>query len=315
MENPKIIALYLPQFHCIPENDAFWGKGFTDWETVKKAKPLFPGHRQPRVPMDNNYYDLSLKENVKWQASLAKKYGIYGFGVYHYWFNNEKNLLTKPAEIMRDNEDVDINYFLVWDNANWKRSWSNLPGNAWSPIADAGKSSSGQAVLIPYSLGTEEDWRIHYRSVKTHFAKEKYIKINGKPVFVIFNYSAEIDEMCDYWDRLARADGYAGIHFIFKNIEKGLRKKRLVPKSRCIFNYEPIHGGWSKPVGEKIIDRIRIKVLKAAPVARLTILDYDTVWKKIISEAQGKYRSDEIYHGGFVNYDDTPRRKNGRNHN
>ena len=95
MNKPKIIALYLPQFHCIPENDLFWGKGFTDWVSVKKAKPLFEGHNQPVVPLNKNYYDLSVKESVEWQAKLAKEYGIYGFGIYHYWFNNDKNLLTK----------------------------------------------------------------------------------------------------------------------------------------------------------------------------------------------------------------------------
>lgn len=99
----KIIAMYLPQYHCIPENDEFWGKGFTDWVTVKKAEPLFVGHDQPRVPLGNNYYDLSLKDNIVWQAKLAKQYGIDGFGIYHYWFNNDKNILTKPAEIILEN--------------------------------------------------------------------------------------------------------------------------------------------------------------------------------------------------------------------
>ena len=133
---PQIIALYLPQYHRIPENDKFWGDGFTDWVTVKNAKSLFDGHQQPRVPLNDNYYDLSLKENVAWQAQLAKEYGIDGFGVYHYWFNNEQNLLTKPAEIIRDNDDIDINYFFVWDNGNWIRSWSNVAGNDWAPIAE-----------------------------------------------------------------------------------------------------------------------------------------------------------------------------------
>lgn len=84
---PKIIAMYLPQYHHIPENDEFWGKGFTDWVTVKNAKPLFKGHIQPKVPLDDNYYDLSKPESVEWQAKLAHDHGIYGFGVYHYWFN------------------------------------------------------------------------------------------------------------------------------------------------------------------------------------------------------------------------------------
>ena len=130
----KLIAWYLPQYHCIPENNVFWGEGFTDWVTVKKARPLFKGHQQPKTPLNNNYYDLSIKENVTWQAKLAKDYGIYGFGIYHYWFNNEKNLLTKPLEIIYNNKEIDIHYFMAWDNANWKRSWSAIEGNSWAPI-------------------------------------------------------------------------------------------------------------------------------------------------------------------------------------
>ena len=105
---PKILAMYLPQYHQIPENDAFWGKGFTDWISVRNAKPLFEGHQQPKVPLNDNYYDLSEKSNIAWQAHIAKEYGISGFGIYHYWFNSEKNLLTRPAEIIHENEDIDI---------------------------------------------------------------------------------------------------------------------------------------------------------------------------------------------------------------
>ena len=96
----KVVAMYLPQYHSIPENDKFWGKGFTDWVSVRNSKPLFDGHNQPRVPENNYYYNLSVEDDVRWQAKLAKENGVYGFGIYHYWFNNEKNLLTKPAEIM-----------------------------------------------------------------------------------------------------------------------------------------------------------------------------------------------------------------------
>ena len=179
MRKTKLIAMYLPQYHQIQENDEFWGEGFTDWITVRNAKPLFEGHDQPKVPLNNNYYDLSFRENVEWQAKLAKQYGIYGFGIYHYWFNNEKNLLTKPAQIIQENKDIDIKYFYAWDNISWKRSWSNVKesGNAWAPAIEKQKGiNSGPCILIPYLIGGEADWKNHYNYLKPYFKDSRYIK-------------------------------------------------------------------------------------------------------------------------------------------
>ena len=165
----KLLTWYLPQYHSIPENNEFWGEGFTDWVTVRNAKPLYRGHQQPRIPLDHNYYDLSIRNDVAWQARIAKEHGIYGFGIYHYWFNNEKNLLTKPAEIIRDDKDIDINYFFAWDNASWVRSWSALSGNAWAPVADQKYNKNGRTVLIPYILGKENDWENHFNHLIDYF--------------------------------------------------------------------------------------------------------------------------------------------------
>ena len=295
--------MYLPQYHSIPENDEFWGKGFTDWVTVKKAKPLFKGHEQPKVPLDNNYYDLSLKENVKWQAKLAKEYGIYGFGVYHYWFNNEKNLLTKPAEIIRDNDDIPINYFLAWDNANWKRSWSNVEGNAWAPVADV--DNKGPQILIEYILGEEKDWENHFNYLKLHFDSSKYIKVDNKPVFIIFNYSKKIEEMCSYWNQLAINNGYNGMFFIFKRNDK-----IISPILNNVFKYEPLYSGWNK---RGLYERIEGKITKWFGLKqRIKTYNYDKVWRQVLKNAQ-KDSTSSVFHGAFVRYDDTPRRgRDGR---
>lgn len=297
---PKIIAMYLPQYHEIPENNEFWGKGFSDWVTVKKAKPLFKGHDQPKVPLNGNYYDLSQKESVKWQAELAKKYGVYGFGIYHYWFNNDKNLLTKPAEIIKDNPDIDIKFHFAWDNTSWVRSWSNVSGNAWAPSYEKSKLKGGKAVLVEYILGSKEDWKKHYEWLRPFFKDERYIKKNNKPIFVIFHFSPEIEQMCNYWQKLAQNDGFAGIHFIFRYVEDV-----VLPKGLFSFRYEPIYSGWSnQSLLTRIINKIGKIIRRDGTLNRYI---YKSIWKNIISNAK-KTKDSSMYYGAFVSYDDTPRR-------
>lgn len=140
----KVIAFYLPQFHNIPENNEWWGDGFTEWVNVMKAKPLFEGHVQPKVPLNNNYYDL-LDDGVKiWQAETAKKYGIYGFCYYHYWFNG-KLLLEKPMEQMLKNHKIDIPFCICWANEAWTKAWVN-----------------STQTLIPQKYGNKDDWKKHF---------------------------------------------------------------------------------------------------------------------------------------------------------
>lgn len=293
--------MYLPQFHCIPENDAFWGNGFTDWVTVKKAKPLYEGHIQPRVPLNSNYYDLSKAENVKWQADLAKKYGIDGFGVYHYWFNNDKNLLTKPAEIIRDHDDIDIAYFLAWDNCSWIRSWSNVAGNAWAPTAeDKPQTKKGPQILINYIPGGEKDWENHYQYLRTHFHSKKYIKVDNKPVFIILNYSKVVASMARYMDKLAKEDGFDGLFVIYRNL-----KHLHIPQTENVYNYEPHTAGWTTFT---FWDRVRNKLKRTFKVKKKTrFFSFDGIWKKMINNLQ-KNDNPHIIPGAFVGYDDSPRR-------
>lgn len=296
----KLIAWYLPQYHCIQENDQFWGEGFTDWVTVKNAQPLFKGHQQPKVPLDNYYYDLSVKEDVAWQAKLAKDNGIYGFGIYHYWFNNEKNLLTKPVEIIFDNRDIDIHFFLAWDNASWKRSWSAVEGNAWAPIADSNREiQKNNGILIPYILGNKPDWDNHFHYILRYFKDERYIKVGNKPVFVILQCDEEIKEMCQHWNVLAQEHGFDGMLFIFKN-------KRWFNwgKNDVRFNYEPHHNGWLNPtMWERRI--VKLKKMLHIPIGTATY-NYDTIWRRILKNAENASKNELL--GAFVNYDDSPRR-------
>ena len=164
----RIIAFYLPQFHNIPENDEWWGDGFTEWVNVKKAEPIYEGHEQPRVPLDGNYYNL-LDDDVKiWQAELAKKYGIYGFCYYHYWFNG-KLLLEKPMEQMLENKKVDLPFCVCWANEPWTRAWVGE-----------------KKVLIGQEYGTEKEWKEHFDYMLPFFRDDRYIKEDNRPLYVIY---------------------------------------------------------------------------------------------------------------------------------
>ena len=167
----KIIPLYLPQFHRIPENDSWWGEGFTEWTNVKKAKQLFDGHYQPRIPLNDNYYDLTDVKTIKWQCKIAKQHGIYGFCFYHYWFNG-KLLLEKPMKLFLDNPDINFNFCISWANHNWEDSWKASPGN--------------EKILISHDFDDENDWIDHFNYLLPFFKDSRYIKEDNKPLMIIY---------------------------------------------------------------------------------------------------------------------------------
>ncbi len=194
----KPIAIYLPQFHPIPENDAWWGKGFTEWTNVTKAKPLFSGHYQPHLPSDLGFYDLRLISVMREQALLAKSHGIGGFMFYHYWFSGKK-VLHLPIEQWLQSAEIDFPYMLCWANENWTRRWD---GN-------------NNDILLKQVYSKEDD-TAHFDYLLPFFKDDRYIKVNGKPVLVI--YRTEIMEDLDnrvlLWNRLAKEHGLSGIYFI-----------------------------------------------------------------------------------------------------
>ena len=302
----KIIANYLPQYHEIPENDLFWGKGYTDWVAVRKAQPLFKGHLQPNAPLDDNYYSLDKLESIRWQADLAKKYGIYGFGIYHYWFNSTLHLLQKPAELLLNSKNININYMLIWDNSSWKRTWSAVRGgNDWAPKFDVNNSElqSNRGTLAELNYGSKKDWIIHFNYLKSFFEDNRYIKIKGKPVFGIFNPNNEPDvlrSMIKCWDEMAKECGYPGIAVISKNN----RGENTI--SEFSFSYEPGNSGWEiRNEIQRAINHIRKQI--GRKLGKPKKYDFDRIWEKLLSRAELN-QDPQYYYGCFANYDDTPRR-------
>lgn len=231
---PRIIALYLPQFHPIPENDKWWGKGFTEWTNVVKAKPLFKGHYQPHLPTDLGFYDLRLPEVREQQAELAREAGIEGFCYYHYWFGNGKELLERPFNEVLASGKPDFPFCLCWANHDWTNK-------SWKKGLSLQKSST--IMKMEYS---KEDHIKHFYHLLPAFRDKRYITIDGKPLFAVWapRDIPENTEFIETWQKLAKENGLPGIHFVgyTPNASKGLpgEKKNLYATDRSADYYNSV---------------------------------------------------------------------------
>jgi lipopolysaccharide biosynthesis protein len=226
MNNVRYIAFYLPQYHPIPENDEWWGKGFTEWLNVAKAKPLFKGHFQPRIPTDLGFYDLRLPEVREEQANLAKYAGIEGFCYWHYWFGNGKRLLELPFNQVVESGKPDYPFCLCWANHTWSnKTWLNS------------KKAVQEQVLVEQQYLGDQDYIDHFNALLPAFQDKRYITVDGKPLFVVYNPIdiPDMDRFICLWRELAIQNGLKGIHFVgrtnnaaFRNAgEQGKGKYKL----------------------------------------------------------------------------------------
>lgn len=290
---PRIIAFYLPQFHTIPENDEWWGKGFTEWVNVRKAKPLYSEHQQPKVPLNSNYYDLTNPETLRWQAGLANKYGVYGMCMYHYWFCG-KLLLQKPAELLLANADIPMRFCFSWANEPWARTWD-------------GKIHE---ILMPQSYGMEQDWKQHFDYLLPFFKDERYIKVDGCPMFLIYKPQSIpcAKQMMDCWNELAAGNGFNGMHFVETLRGKQTDKRNLPFKARVEF--EPIRTNMQQPAAILNYKRIRRRVVKLFNA----VFNTSHMLNKPFRFDDVAHRSLQLqspvgtYGGAFVGWDNTARR-------
>ncbi len=287
----KLIAFYLPQFHEIEENNKWWGKGFTEWSNTRKAKPLFWGHNQPRVPY-KGYYDLSDSSIMKEQMKLAKKYGMGGFCFYHYWFNGKK-LLERPIEKLLEEKRIELPFCLSWANEPWTRTWDGEKG--------------AKEILMEQNYGDEKDWKKHFDYLLNYFIRDEYIKVDGKPVFLIYKAQQipRCDDMITLWNKLANENGMKGIYFIYTSANGKICN---IDGFNAEVDFEPFRTvTGTENLKHKISKNHLLKKFKFLKSKKLyPIINYIDVYEAMICR-KGK-RNIKTYFGAFVDWDNTARR-------
>ena len=200
LRRARIIANYLPQFHPIPDNDRWWGKGFTEWTNVTKAKPLFRGHEQPKRPADLGFYDLRVPETRIAQAELAREHGIEGFCYWHYWLGSGKRLLERPFEEVLKSGEPDFPFCLGWANHSWTGVWFGAPDKT----------------LVEQKYPGMQDHEEHFYYLLQAFSDHRYLTVDDKPILVVFRpYEIpDVRRVTDFWRELAQKEGLKGLHLV-----------------------------------------------------------------------------------------------------
>lgn len=297
---PRIIAFYLPQYHPTPDNDKWWGKGFTEWTNVGKAKPLFKGHYQPKVPADLGYYDLRLPQVRAAQAELAKEAGIEGFCYYHYWFGNGKQELELPFnEVLRTGEP-DFPFCLCWANESWHAKF-------WDKN---GKASSKKMLIEQQYLGHEDNMK-HFYSLLQAFKDKRYLKVQGKLLFMIYQPFdfVNVSEFIQDWQNLAAENGLDGFYFVgqLNGAQQNLTQERIDRAMALGFDaVNTVRLGCAvsqRSLAKKILQKL-YRIMKRMPV----ITRYKDACSSFVSKEDSEPK---VYPTIIPNWDHTPR--SGRN--
>lgn len=288
----KIIAFYLPQYHPTPHNDVWWGKGFTEWTNVAKAKPLFLGHYQPKIPADLGFYDLRLPLVREQQVQLAKEAGVTGFCYYHYWFGNGEQELEMPFNEVVESGKPDFPFCLCWANETWSRKFWNKDG----AVVDK------QDLAVQMYPGEEDD-RNHFQTLLKGFSDKRYIRIDGRLVFMIYRplKFEGVERFMKLWNTLAKENGLGGFYFIAYSLEVESEYEKLkqmgfdaVCSSRISSTYITTFTRY-------------IKKLVSVVTGRPRIFDYRKMRPIFMREFEEKH--DDVFPTLIPNWDHTPRSK------
>ncbi len=284
----RLIAFHLPQYHPIPENDAWWGKGFTEWTNVAKAKPLFEGHHQPQLPADLGFYDLRLPETRRAQADLAREYGIEGFCYWHYWFNG-KLLLERPVLDILNSHEPDLPFCLAWANENWTRRWDGHE----------------QDMLQKQVYGGNADDLAHFQWLLRFFKDKRAIKIDDKPLFMVYRPGdlPNPQRTMALWRESARQAGLPGLFIIaiktsFVNQEKEWTKNGFDAEMLFQPNFTEVL---------QYMDRLNDGQKRFCNEIKAKVVDYKEVWPLLAALASNVQRNDSLFTSVVPGWDNTAR--------
>jgi lipopolysaccharide biosynthesis protein len=286
----RALAFYLPQYHPTAENDAWWGTGFTEWRNVSQARPLFRGHHQPHVPADLGFYDLRLPETRAAQAQLARDHGITGFCYYHYWFAGRR-VLDRPFREVLASGEPDFPFCLCWANEDWTRAWDGRSGE--------------RLLLQEYS---EDDDRRHIRSLLAAFADRRYLRVDGKPLFLVYraNRLPDANRTTDVWREEAAAGGIGDLYLCRVDADDN-RGDPIALGFDAGVDFQPAFARLGQPLRRRLpVRAIRRLHGSRSPYRKHRIFDYRAVVDDMLARDPVPYRRFPCVTPGW---DNTPRRE------
>jgi lipopolysaccharide biosynthesis protein len=285
----RLIAFFLPQYHPIPENDEWWGRGFTEWTHVARALPLFPGHEQPLHPADLGYYDLRVPETRQAQADLARDHGIEGFCWWHYWFRGRR-LLERPFAEVLASGTPDFPFCLGWANQSWTGVWHGCP----------------ERVLVRQEYGGREDDEAHFESLRPAFLDRRHLRVDGRPIFLVFQPHELPDArgFASTWTEFARRAGLPGLYLV------GMGGKAFEPRLHgfdAVVRHQP--PGFTERLGDAHVARVRRGLRRRGwrPWARRAPLPAVYLYEDVVRAAAETPLAPDEHPCAMPNWDNTPR--------